>query len=115
MTNRWKRFHLIALVVLLAGCDAHEETYNVRYSVTASVGRAIYVVYMDEAGNQQFVQDARLPWSKTFTRNGGRLSVGAVANVGSGRIHARIYVDGREVDGEYSTGRLAAVETAYEL
>ena len=99
----------------LSGCDFFgEETHSVRYRITGTVSRAS-VFWTDENGEQQKLEDRRLPWQQTVQVKSGWVRASAVIGNYSGRVTVEIEVDGRDADSETGYGPFAVVTADYKL
>jgi len=94
---------LIAVIVLavasLTGCEDPEPEYNVKYEVTGPDSTVDHIIYFNETGAIDTINNIQIPWEKSFSVSGKNIGVGCSFTKYSSTdtYTVTIYVDGKMV------------------
>ena len=89
----------ILAVLAFSGCEEPNPDYTVKYEITGPATVASFVMYRNETGNTDQIDNVNIPWSKTITIKGKD----KFASCGAGFVYsnnetynAKIYINGKQ-------------------
>ena len=93
---------MVIVLILLSGCYYDDEewiTKDVKYEVTGTASNVTISGYKKD-GHYFRVENQSLPWGMEWEAKGADLQLNVLNNTANSEVTAKIYVDGKEIDGD---------------